>query len=120
MAQDLIQLRRVVVCTAVTCVYFYLVGQAGWWDVVVGLLLGLLLTALESPSFTHWRSWGWHAAAMMLATVCGVVVVRTLVSQASLGEVVAVTLGLTVVLSVLITGIEYWPQWYRARAKSKS
>jgi len=109
-----------VVCTAVTCVYFCLVRQAGWWDVVVGLLLGLLLTALESPSFTHWYRWWRHAAAMMLATGCGVVVVRGLVSQDSLDEGVAVTLGLTVVLSVLITGIEYWPQWYRARAKSKS
>ncbi len=68
-----------VVCAAVISVYFCLVRQAGWWDVVRGL-----------------------------------------VSQDSLGKVVAVTLGLTVILSVLITGIEYWPQWYRAHAKSKS
>lgn len=108
------------VCTAVISVYFCLVRQAGWWDVIVGLLLGLLLTALESPSFTNWRSWWSHAVSMMVATGTGVVVVRGLVSQDALGKVVTGTLGLTVILSVLITGIEYWPQWYRAHAKSKS
>jgi hypothetical protein len=34
--------------------------------------------------------------------------------------VVTATLGLIVVLSVLITGLEYWPQWYRTHTESKS
>ncbi len=109
-----------VVCIAVLSGYFRLSPLGSWWDVAAGLLLGLLLTVLESPSFTTRRGWWRHALAMMAATAVGVLVLRGLISQDSLGAVVAATLALVVLLSVLITVLEYWPQFARQSEKLES
>lgn len=107
-----------VVCTVIGWLYFSLI-PGGWWDFVAGLGLGLLLSVLESPSYNTWRSWWRHAGAMAVATGLGLVMVRHLLALSDLAEVVTITAGLIVVLSVVITAIEYWPQWYQQRATVK-
>lgn len=107
-----------VVCTLVAWLYFSLI-PGGWWDFVAGLGLGLLLSVLEAPSFTTRRSWWRHAVTMALATGLGLVIVRQLLALPVLADVMGATLGLVVVLSFVITVIEYWPQWYQQRAKVK-
>lgn len=107
-----------VVCTLVAWLYFALI-PGGWWDFVTGIGLGLLLSVLESPSFSTRRSWWRHASTMAVATGLGLVMTRRLLALPNLAEVVTATAGLIVVLSVVITAIEYWPQWYQQRARVK-
>lgn len=108
-----------VVCTTVAWLYFSVV-PGGSWDFLAGAGLGLLLSVLESPSFTTRLSWWRHAGSMAVATSLGVVLARQLVSLPTLTDVVTATLGVTLVLSVLIAVIEYWPQWHQLRPKSSN
>jgi hypothetical protein len=107
-----------VVCTVIAWLYFSLI-PGGWWDFVAGFGLGLLLSVVESPSYGTWRSWWRHAGTMAVATGLGLVMTRQLLALPTLVDVVAATASLIVVLSVVITTIEYWPQWYQQRAKVK-
>ncbi len=104
---------------------FYLSAPDAWWsnwitDIILGSALGAVLAVAESWGWSNKATVKTHAVSMSIAAVAILISIR-LIYSGNTFILVAGGLLLTIIVSIIIAWIDYWPieAWTSAKSKKE-